>query len=126
MFNTSTVQAEAAVEMTSRNGIQASDRDTRSDLKMDEVNFEPTSIPTRRDYMRKILSDRIAEDLKRKLTVPPISEEKNLQGTKKVHHTYIDKRQSIWSEIAHPTRGFKRTGEFTKPDSEYFGASQWR
>lgn len=96
---------------------------------MDEVNFEPTSIATRRDYIRKILSDQFTEDLKRKLTVPPISHDKHLQGTKMVHNTAANKEEdhpSIWSDVAHPIRGFKRTDEFTKPDSEYFGTSQWR
>lgn len=111
------------------------------DLNLDDVNFEhPTFTVTRRKHTRNELVEKIAEDVKRKLTVLPINDEKNLQGCKMVHDAvlYEEHRQnnplhrdgskdlSIWSANAHPTRHYRRTYEFTKPNAEYFGTSQWR
>lgn len=111
-----------------------------TDLKMDSVNFEPTFIVTRREYTRNILSKKFAEDVKRKLNTSPINNNKNLQGCKVVHDAdlYVKNRRndplhgdesndfSHWRTNAHPTRRYRRTFEFTKPDTEYFGTSQWR
>lgn len=103
---------------------------------MDQFKSEQNSLGTRREYMRKVLTGHFAEVLKDKLTLLPmhVSDEKNLQGTKFVNnsdnnnknHSNESKDNSVWNAYAHPIRRFRRTYEFTKPDSEYFGNSQWR
>lgn len=101
---------------------------------MDNVKFEPTPIETRHEYIRKVLTDHFAEALKIELTPLPVNNDKDLQGVKvdvnyaKNHQLNSDESKdvSFWSPYAHPTRRFRRTNEFTKPDSEYFGTSQWR
>lgn len=107
--------------------------------KMDEIGIKPTSIVTRREYTRNILSKKIADDMKKKLAPEPMNNEKNLQGSKIVHESGREhyplngggggdasKELSFWSEHAHPIRGFRRSYDFTKPDCEYLGTSKWR
>lgn len=106
---------------------------------MDKAEFEPTPIATRHQYIRKVLTDHFAEILKEELAPIPVNNDKDLQGNKivtdsvnyeKNHKKFPVNSESrdfsVWSPYAHPTRRFKRTREFTKPDSEYFGTSQWR
>lgn len=105
------------------------------DLKMDKIKFEPT-IETRQQYIRKRLCDRFAKILEKKLTPPVIIIKRNLQGSKIVQsHNQSDassnneksnQDSSVWCAYAHPIRRYRRTNEFTKPDREYFGTSQWR
>lgn len=107
---------------------------------MDKFEFEPTPTATRHEYIRKVLTDRYTQVLKDGLAPMPINNDKDLQGFKPTLDSvkYERNRQnfplngaeskdvSFWSPYAHPTRGFKRTNEFTKPDREYLGTSQWR
>lgn len=99
-----------------------------ANLKMDETNFEPTSNVTRHEYQRKQLTEQFAKILQRKMNAPAISDEKHLQGSKITNNqaSASASKPSFWSEYAHPVRGFRRTSDFTKPDSEYLGTSQWR
>lgn len=94
---------------------------------MDETNFEPTSIVTRREYNRKKLGEQFAKSLESKLKPAVISDEKNLQGTKIIFvQCDCKQKDSIWTANAHQTRRFRRSSEFTKPDCAYLGTSQWR
>lgn len=103
---------------------------------MDNAIFEPTPTTTRHEYIRKVLIDHFAAVLKEESTPRPVDDDKNLQGNQIVlnreNHRNVslngDESQdvSFWSPFAHPTRRFRRTNEFTKPDGEYFGNSQWR
>lgn len=126
--------------MASTNGNQSTGHSEKIDLKMNEISFEPTSIPTRRDYIRNILRNQFAKAMNDKLAPEPVDDSKHLQGTKIVHdpgsyvktcanhplHGGESADFSYWSAFAHPERRYKRSYEFTKPDSEYFGNSQWR
>lgn len=129
--------------MADKSSNSSSDQRQKDDLKLNAANFEPTSIVTRREHTRNTLFEQFAEDVKSKLTAsPPINDEKNLQGFKMVHDaTEYEKNRQIsplhreadgsndfshWNAYAHPIRRYRRTYEFTKPDSEYFGTAQWR
>ena len=109
-------------------------------MDMDNVKFVPTPIETRHKYIRKVLADRFAQALKDDLAPMPVNNDKDLQGSDKEvldSANYQKNRRnfpvndelksySVWSAYGHPTRRFRRSNEFTKPDSEYFGSSQWR
>lgn len=119
----------------SNNIVISSNKHKSVDLKLDGVNFEPTSIVTRHEYRRRILYKQFEEDEQSKLTASPFDEANNLQGSKIVTtceqqtnplNSTESSDYSVWNENAHPTRHYRRTYEFTKPDNEYFYPSQWR
>lgn len=126
--------------MASLNSDQSTERSKNVDFAVNKISSEPTSIPTRRDYIRKMLCSQFAEVMNDKLAPEPVDDSKHLQGTKVVRDStiYVKCREnhplhggnaadfSCWSAYAHPDRGYKRSCEFTKPDCEYFGDSQWR
>lgn len=109
-------------------------------MDMDNVEFVPTPIETRHKYIRKVLADRFAQALKDDLAPMPVNNDKDLQGSDKEALDSANyqknrgkfpvndesKNFSVWSPYAHPTRRFRRNSEFTKPDKEYLGSSQWR
>lgn len=101
-----------------------------SDLKLNDSKFEATSFQspsTRRQYIRKQLSEQFAKSIECKLKAPVFNDEKNLQGYKitPMSESFGSmEKSSFWDGCAHPVRGFRRSSEFTKPDSEYLGTSQ--
>lgn len=123
--------------MASLNSDQSTERNKNTEFAVNQISSKPT---TRRDHIRKLLCNQFAEAMKNKLAPEPVDDSKHLQGTKVVRDSanYVKCREnhplhsgdadnfSCWSAYAQPGRGYRRTCEFTKPNCEYFGESQWR
>lgn len=113
---------------------QSSDQGQKINLNMNEI--KPTHIAnTRREYTRNLLCKKFAEEMKDKLAPVPMDNEKHLQGTKIIQdasnfknglNEEASRDYSFWNKHAHPIRQYRRSYDFTKPDSEYIGTSQWR
>lgn len=138
------VSFRTATEMANLNSNQSTERSKNFNFTVNKISSEPTSIPTRRDHIRKLLCNQFAEVMNDKFAPEPVDDSKHLQGTQIVRDSasYVKCREnyplqrcmhggdatdfSCWSAYAHPGRGYRRTYEFTKSDREYFGNSQWR